>query len=133
MREGERAMSVLPAAEDPVYGPIAEEYLAGVEAQVGELDRAIGRIERLLTTPYGAFRAITPAHAPARSRVGPIRNDPRFQALVAAETQAVNTGNFFAELKRRNVYKVAVAYAVMAWLLIQAGSILFPTSKPRAG
>ena len=35
--------------------------------------------------------------------------------------------NFFAELKRRNVYKVAVAYAVVAWLLIQAGSILFPT------
>lgn len=35
--------------------------------------------------------------------------------------------HFFAELKRRNVYKVAVAYAVIAWLLIQAGSILFPT------
>lgn len=28
---------------------------------------------------------------------------------------------------RRNVYKVAVAYAVVAWLLIQAASILFPT------
>ncbi len=36
-------------------------------------------------------------------------------------------GSFFAELKRRNVYKVAVAYAVVAWLLIQAASILFPT------
>ena len=35
--------------------------------------------------------------------------------------------NFFAELKRRNVYRVAVAYAVVAWLLIQAASILFPT------
>jgi len=34
---------------------------------------------------------------------------------------------FFAELKRRNVYKVAVAYAVITWLLIQAGSVLFPT------
>src|SRR5919201_1185277 len=34
--------------------------------------------------------------------------------------------NFFSELKRRNVYKVAVAYAVVAWLLIQAASILFP-------
>jgi TolB-like protein/Tfp pilus assembly protein PilF len=39
----------------------------------------------------------------------------------------VNPRNFFAELKRRNVYKVAVAYAVVAWLLIQAASILFPT------
>ena len=35
--------------------------------------------------------------------------------------------NFFAELKRRNVYKVAVAYAIVAWLLVQAASILFPT------
>src|SRR5947207_3646546 len=35
--------------------------------------------------------------------------------------------NFFAELKRRNVYRVAVADAVIAWLLIQAASILFPT------
>jgi adenylate cyclase len=35
--------------------------------------------------------------------------------------------NFFAELKRRNVYKVAIAYAVVSWLLIQAASIFFPT------
>jgi adenylate cyclase len=35
--------------------------------------------------------------------------------------------NLFTELKRRNVYKVAVAYAVVSWLLIQAASILFPT------
>ena len=34
--------------------------------------------------------------------------------------------NFFAELKRRNVYKVAVAYAVVAWLLMQIASQIFP-------
>jgi TolB-like protein/Tfp pilus assembly protein PilF len=34
--------------------------------------------------------------------------------------------SIFAELKRRNVYKVAVAYAVVGWLLIQAASIFFP-------
>jgi TolB-like protein/Tfp pilus assembly protein PilF len=34
--------------------------------------------------------------------------------------------NLFSELKRRNVYKVAIAYAVVAWLLIQAASIFFP-------
>ena len=34
---------------------------------------------------------------------------------------------FFIELKRRKVYRVAVAYAIVAWLLIQAASILFPT------
>src|SRR5881394_555495 len=44
----------------------------------------------------------------------------------------MNPGNFFAELKRRNVYKVAVAYAIIAWLLIQAASILFPTFEAPA-
>jgi hypothetical protein len=39
----------------------------------------------------------------------------------------MNSRNFFAELQRRHVYKVAVAYALVAWLLIQAASILFPT------
>ena len=34
--------------------------------------------------------------------------------------------NFFAELKRRNVYKVAVAYAVVGWLLIQIATTTFP-------
>jgi len=38
----------------------------------------------------------------------------------------VNLHSFFAELKRRNVYKVAVAYAVIAWLTIQAASIFLP-------
>ena len=33
---------------------------------------------------------------------------------------------FFAELKRRNVYKVAVAYAVIAWLLVQIATQVFP-------
>ena len=34
--------------------------------------------------------------------------------------------NFFAELKRRNVYRVAVAYAVVGWLLIQIATQVFP-------
>src|SRR2546428_5615529 len=33
---------------------------------------------------------------------------------------------FFAELKRRNVYKVAVAYAVVGWLLVQVTTQVFP-------
>ena len=38
----------------------------------------------------------------------------------------MNEPNFFAELKRRNVYKVAVAYGVVAWLLMQVASQIFP-------
>jgi hypothetical protein len=33
---------------------------------------------------------------------------------------------FFTELKRRNVYKVAIAYGVVAWLLMQVASQIFP-------
>jgi TolB-like protein/Tfp pilus assembly protein PilF len=44
----------------------------------------------------------------------------------------MNSGNFFGELRRRNVYKVAVAYAVVSWLLIQAASILLPTFEAPA-
>ena len=38
---------------------------------------------------------------------------------------------FLRELKRRNVYKVAVAYAVMAWLLIEAASLLLSGHEER--
>jgi TolB-like protein/Flp pilus assembly protein TadD len=38
----------------------------------------------------------------------------------------VNPKNFFAELKRRNVYKVAVAYAIVGWLLVQIATQVFP-------
>src|ERR687887_2048754 len=38
----------------------------------------------------------------------------------------MNSGNFFGELKRRNVYRVAVAYSVVAWLLVQIASQVFP-------
>jgi len=43
-----------------------------------------------------------------------------------AEERAVNPKNFFGELKRRNVYKVAIAYAVVAWLLMQIATQVFP-------
>jgi len=39
----------------------------------------------------------------------------------------MNRPSFFAELKRRNVYRVAVAYGVIAWLVVQAASIVLPT------
>ena len=38
----------------------------------------------------------------------------------------MNFKSFFAELKRRNVYKVAVAYAVISWLIIQIATQIFP-------
>ena len=36
----------------------------------------------------------------------------------------MDRGSFFAELKRRNVYKVAVAYAVVGWLVMQVSATI---------
>jgi TolB-like protein/Flp pilus assembly protein TadD len=44
----------------------------------------------------------------------------------ASSRRRVNPKNFFSELKRRNVYKVAIAYAVVAWLLMQISTQVFP-------
>ena len=44
-----------------------------------------------------------------------------------ARTFVMKASSLFTELKRRKVYRVAVAYAVVSWLLIQAASIFLPT------
>src|SRR3954453_16320588 len=41
-------------------------------------------------------------------------------------TNAVNPRNFFAELKRRNVYRAVAAYGVVGWLLVQIATQVFP-------
>src|SRR5256885_7737627 len=38
----------------------------------------------------------------------------------------MNPKNFFGELKRRNVYKVAVVYAIVGWLLVKVATQVFP-------
>src|SRR3989442_10147915 len=38
----------------------------------------------------------------------------------------MNPKTFFGELKRRNVYKVAVAYAIVGWLFVQVATQVFP-------
>src|SRR5437899_5124201 len=43
-----------------------------------------------------------------------------------AENRRVNPRKLFGELRRRNVYKVAIAYGAVAWLLMQVASQIFP-------
>src|SRR6266403_1501591 len=57
--------------------------------------------------------------------MGPFAWRPPLPEALRGEA-AVNPRNFFAELKRRNVYKVAIAYGVVAWLLMQVASQIFP-------
>jgi TolB-like protein/Tfp pilus assembly protein PilF len=49
-----------------------------------------------------------------------------FRIEAYGKTNAMNPKSFFGELKRRNVYKVAVAYAVVGWLLVQVATQVFP-------
>src|SRR5437899_6865415 len=49
------------------------------------------------------------------------------------KARRVNPKNFFIELKRRHVYKVAIACTVVAWLLMQVASQIFRSSKFRIG
>jgi len=43
-----------------------------------------------------------------------------------AQNRGVSPKTFFGELRRRNVYKVAIAYAVVGWLLTQVATQVFP-------
>jgi TolB-like protein/cytochrome c-type biogenesis protein CcmH/NrfG len=54
-------------------------------------------------------------------------SDPQRSAFSEiGEQSTVKIDNFFAELKRRNVYKVAVAYAVVGWVIAQIATQIFP-------
>ena len=69
----ERAIAVVPIEKDAVFGPSAIEVLARVAAQVGEPDRAITALQKLLSIPYagptGWNCAAHSCAAPARSNV----------------------------------------------------------------
>jgi len=108
-------------AKDRWRGPSAEQAATRAYMILGDKERVLANLERLLVI-LGRF--LDASHAADGPVVG---SDPERPALSEArEREAMNLRSFFAELKRRNVYKVAVAYGVVAWLVIQISDTVFP-------
>jgi TolB-like protein/Flp pilus assembly protein TadD len=86
LREGKRAMELKPITHDVVEGAIVEDFYALMCARLGLMDKAISRIERLLTTPFGvdyADESVTLSDLRKRWEWDPLRNDPCFQKILA--------------------------------------------------
>ncbi len=83
----ERAIAAIPIKKNPLIGYIPIEILARVAARMGEPDRAIAALEKLLSVPCGSARFVplTPALLRLDPMFDPLRNDPRFQKLAASE------------------------------------------------
>jgi hypothetical protein len=69
-----------------IEGAIVQAFQALVFARTGETDKAISAVERLLTTPFAveyADDSITLSDLRTRWEWDPLRNDPRFQKILA--------------------------------------------------
>jgi serine/threonine protein kinase/tetratricopeptide (TPR) repeat protein len=78
IREGEEGVRLMPISKDAMVGPVFEQDLALIYAQVGATDRALDRIEHLLSIPSWLCVNVLRLDP----RWDPIRDHPRFQALI---------------------------------------------------
>lgn len=78
IREGKRAVEILPESKDAYDGPMATLGLAQIYAWTGDNDESVALIERSLQTPNG----VTVAQLKDDGIYDPLRKDPRFQVLI---------------------------------------------------
>jgi serine/threonine protein kinase/Tfp pilus assembly protein PilF len=80
LREGRRAVQLLPVEKDAINGPLMVEYLAMIAAWVGDKDLACEQLARVARPPstvsYGQLKLLP--------LWDPLRGDPRFEQIVAS-------------------------------------------------
>ena len=81
IREGKRAVELLPESKDALDGPEMTITLAQIYTSVGEKDLALQLLEHSLKTPHG----ITVPALKIDPAWDPLREDPRFKQLIAKE------------------------------------------------
>jgi tetratricopeptide (TPR) repeat protein len=106
---------------------VSSYAFALVYAGLGEKDQTFAWLEKAYEERSGAlaYLKVNP-HLGSAARRSAVRGARGKSFRAKGRIVAVNPKNIFAELKRRNVYKVAIAYAVVAWLLMKVASQIFP-------
>ena len=87
LREGRRGAELTSMSKDMINGGTVQGFLALIYARIGDTDRAIELLERLLITPFAvdyADNGIAVADLRQRWEWDPLRNDPRFQKILAS-------------------------------------------------
>ena len=77
----ERAMAAMPIEKDALDGPVVIGTLAQVAARMGEPDRAIAALQRVISLPSRDLPPLTPALLRLDPMWDPLRGDPRFEEL----------------------------------------------------